>query len=272
MKGFLMILLPLANFGADAFLLQESTTLYKKMSGNSQVVGMPSGAVLLPRLVPPATGDSYLVPAGVFGRDLAVKNYKEVCNPDTERWPVFYFSRVSRSWEKGFIEHKELKFEIFQYEPKFWKTTLGTDGPLIPQSLTDGVTLYVDGKINEKFNPPEIQNKFYFEFPLEEVWPAIIAVLGELQIPFKLVEGSSGLITTKPIQDRWSETMVCGSTIDKNHFVEFNLVARGKEKRTSLQINAIFVAEKLDQKIACFSSGKLEDMIYKATLAELENF
>lgn len=124
--------------------------------------------------------------------------------------------------------------------------------------------------------PRTIVNSFPINASFEKVWPAIIEIFAEMNLPIMNMAKDSGLIVTDFIsfrgQDNTRGYCDCGTTrfpmTETDRRGKFNIfVKKTADDSVEMKVNAIFekVAGYNNQyeTTACVSTGKLEAEIYK---------
>jgi hypothetical protein len=72
------------------------------------------------------------------------------------------------------------------------------------------------------------------------------------------VDKGSGLITTKPANDRSGSTMACATKYDEGNIVFLNVFVKAITDGVRVKINATFHATREQKAITCYSNGRLE--------------
>lgn len=131
--------------------------------------------------------------------------------------------------------------------------------------------------------PRQIQNSFPIEKSFDSVWPAVIEVFAELNLPIMNMEKASGLITTDWISFDSSKVysyMDCGDLsalafTQKTRRGKFNVfVKKTDEKGCEIKINSVFETAVFYsggvQTFPCVSKGVLEAEIYKRVTGKIK--
>jgi uncharacterized lipoprotein len=125
--------------------------------------------------------------------------------------------------------------------------------------------------------PRMIQNSFSIDQPFDKIWPAVIEVFAELNLPIMNMEKDSGLITTDWIQftgheaNRFMDCGRLGATTEIDKRGKFNVyVKKISDTACEMKVNSVFehtITPALGMgplvTSPCVSNGKLEAEVYK---------
>lgn len=176
----------------------------------------------------------------------------------TGRVVLYVLEEEKKGLEEVAADPADLR--AFRYEyPINPRTQFGPDNLV---AIRKAAALALDEIRFKDFKPPEIENQRVFKAPFDATWSALIETMSDQRWQVESVDKGSGLITTKPANDRSGSTMACATKYDEGNIVFLNVFVKAITDGVRVKINATFHATREQKAITCYSNGRLEKELF----------
>jgi hypothetical protein len=132
------------------------------------------------------------------------------------------------------------------------------DGPENVAAVRKAAELAVAEIRAKDFKRPEIENQRVFRASFDATWRALVENISAQKWQVDRIDKASGVVTTKPAEDRAGPAMVCATKHDGRSSVLMSIFAGKTAGGLRVTVNTTFVAAHGHDVVACYSNGMLE--------------
>jgi hypothetical protein len=157
---------------------------------------------------------------------------------------------------EGFEEVWALPTELLTF--KYEYPGGDQDGPENVAAIRKAAELAVAEIRAKDFKRPEVENQRLFSASFDATWRALIETISAEKWQVDRIDKASGVVTTKPAEDRAGPAMVCATKHDGRSTVLMSVFAGKAVGGLRVTVNTTFVAARGHDVVACYSNGTLE--------------
>jgi len=132
------------------------------------------------------------------------------------------------------------------------------DGPENVAAIRKAADLAISEIRFKDLKQPEIENQRVFKASVDATWTALIETMSTQKWQVEKIDKGSGVVTTKPADDKSGSTMTCATNTDERTTVFLDVFAKAVAGGMRVTINATFRAARDRKSILCHSNGTLE--------------
>ena len=112
------------------------------------------------------------------------------------------------------------------------------------------------------FKAPKIENQRVFKSSFGATWSALVETVSAQSWQVEKIDKESGLVTTKPSNDRSDAAMACATKHDDRSSVSLSVFAKAVGNGVRVTVNPTFHATRAHKDISCYSNGTLEKELF----------
>ena len=110
----------------------------------------------------------------------------------------------------------------------------------------------------KEFKRPEVENQRTFRASFDAAWRGLMESMAAQKWQVDRIDEKSGLVTTKPAEDRWEPAMACATKYEGRSTALMSVFAAKAAGGLRVTVNVTFVAMRGHDVVACYSNGLLE--------------
>lgn len=173
-------------------------------------------------------------------------------NKKTKRVRLVLLEERTEDFEEAWAEPSDLL--TFKYD----QPGHDQDGPENVAAIRKAADLAISEIKFKDLKRPEIENRRVFKASFDATWSALIETMSAQKWQVERIDKGSGVVTTKPADDRSGSTMTCATNTDERTIVYLDVFAKAVMDGVRVTINATFRATRDRKSILCYSNGTLE--------------
>src|ERR1035437_2161531 len=184
-------------------------------------------------------------------------------NKKTKRVLLVLLDERTENFEEAWAVPSELLTFKYDYPGN------DQDGPMNVAAIRKAADLALDEIRFKTLKRPEIENQRVFKASFDATWTALIETMSTQQWQVEKIDKGSGVVTTKPANDKSGSTMTCATNTDERTAVFLDVFAKAVTGGERVTINATFRATRDQKSILCYSNGTLEKELLSAVVKSL---
>ena len=154
---------------------------------------------------------------------------------------------------EGFEEAWVLPSELLTF--KYEYPGGDQDGPENVAAIRKAADLAVAEIGAKDFKRPLIENRRVFKSTFDAVWRGLVETLAAQKWQVDRIDRASGVVTTKPADDRGAAAMACATAFDGRSTVRMSVFAARAAAGVRVTVNTAFLATRGRDVVACYSTG-----------------